>query len=189
MREIISNQFPFLSDEDLDQLLKMGKHIKFKNKEFIHSLSGDTIPLYFILKGMVRGYFIEKNGDERTLFIRPTRTFFTSPELLKKEKESKFTFEAVSDTELLEFSFTQFEALTNSQLPFARLYIEALKENTLTLIGRVEMLAGRTPEERYDTLIKSRPAFFENVSLKHIANYLGITPNSLSRIIKRKKKN
>lgn len=187
MRTILKQHFPFLSESDIDLLLEIGTHHTLKNKEVVHSLHNKTIPLYFILRGMVRGYLIEEEGEERTLFIRPTYTFFTSPEVLKKEKKSKFTFEAINETELLEIPFSQFEELVNNNLSFAKLYIDALKENVITLIGRVEMLAANTPEERYEYLIQNHPAFFQNASLKHIANYLGITPNSLSRIIKRSK--
>lgn len=187
MRTILKQHFPFLAESDIDLLLEIGTHCTFKNKETIHSLHGKTIPLYFIIKGMVRGYIIEEDGEERTLFIRPTHTFFTSPELLKKENKTKFTFEAINETELLEIPFAQFENLANNHLPFAKLYIEALRENVLTLVGRIEMLAAHSPKDRYEYLMQNNPTFFQNASLKHIANYLGITPNSLSRIIKRKK--
>jgi CRP-like cAMP-binding protein len=187
MRTILKQHFPFLAKSDIDLLLEIGTHCTFKNKEPIPSLHGKTIPLYFIFKGMIRGYLIEEDGEERTLFIRPTHTFFTSPEILKKEKKTKFTFEAINETELLEIPFAQFDKLVNTNLSFARLYIEALQENVLTLIGRVEMLAANTPEERYEYLIQYQPTFFQHASLKHIANYLGMTPNSLSRIIKRRK--
>jgi CRP-like cAMP-binding protein len=187
MRTILNQNFPFLAESDIDLLLEIGTHCTLKNKETIHSLHGKTTPLYFIIKGMVRGYIIEENGEERTLFIRPTHTFFASPEQLKKEGKTKFTFEAINETELLKIPFDKFQELVETKLPFARLYVEALKETVLTLIGRIEMLATKTPEERYEDLILNHSSFFQNTSRKHIANYLGITPNSLSRIIKRRK--
>ncbi|MGK0391692.1 MAG: CRP-like cAMP-binding protein, partial [Maribacter sp.] len=119
MRTILNQNFPFLAESDIDLLLEIGTHCTLKNKETIHSLHGKTTPLYFIIKGMVRGYIIEENGEERTLFIRPTHTFFASPEILKKEKKTKFTFEAINETELLEIPFAQFDKLVNTNLSFA----------------------------------------------------------------------
>ena len=90
-------------------------------------------------------------------------------------------------TKVLEFPFLDFIQLSEEKLPYARILLEALKENVSTLVWRVEMLAGKSPEERYEILLKHRPQFFQKAYHKHIANYLGMTPNSLSRIIKRKK--
>ena len=73
-------------------------------------------------------------------------------------------------------------------LNLSRLYIEGLKENVFTLLFRIEILASKSPAERYEALIKHHPQFFQKTYHKHIANYLGITPNSLSRIIKRQAK-
>ncbi len=79
-----------------------------------------------------------------------------------------------------------------SQIPTAvkninRLYIAALQENIQTLVGRVEALIDQSPAERYEELLNRSPQFFQRAFHKHIANYLGITPVSLSRIINRRK--
>ena len=65
--------------------------------------------------------------------------------------------------------------------------IAGLQENIQTLVFRVESLIDKLPEERYEELLERSPQFFQTAFNKHIANYLGITPNSLSRIIKRRK--
>jgi len=186
-KEILQEAFPFLQSEDLDLLLEGSRQLTLEHKETISS-EGDRISsLYYIVKGMIRGYFISNTGEERTIIIRPTKTFGAPPGILEGATHSKYAFESIQETHLIEFSLARFMELSSSNLGISRLHNEILRENLQTVFFRVELLAGMSPEERYETLIKERPELFQKSYHKYVANYLGITPNSLSRIIKRKK--
>lgn len=184
---IFHNQFPFLTKEDAEQLFQLGIFKTFKNKESILQSGQKTDVLFYILEGMIRGYFIENSGEEKTMFMKPPLNFIAPPEAIENKGFTKYHFESIDKTAIIEFPFQAFTKLAEENLAFARVNLEALKENVSTLVWRVEMLAGKSPEERYEILLKHRPQFFQKAYHKHIANYLGITPNSLSRIIKRKK--
>lgn len=188
IKKIFKEQFPFLENGSIDLLMSIGKLSKFKNKETIIRFEQKADTISFVLDGMVRGFYIDETGEEKTVFLRPTLTFFAPPETIDGQKASKYTYEAVGSTEMYCFPFTEFESLTKTDLGIAQLFIEGLKETTLTLVFRVESLVGKIPEERYLALLEQHPQFFQKAYNKHIANYLGITPNSLSRIIKRLKK-
>ncbi len=188
IKEIFKEQFPSLQDRSIELLMAIGKHSKFKNKETVIRFEQKTDTISFVLEGMVRGFYIDEMGDEKTVFLRPTLTFFAPPETIDGQKPSKYTYEAVGNTEMFCLPFAEFEKLTKTDLGLAQLFIEGLKETTLTLVFRVETLVGKMPEERYLALLEQYPQFFQKAYNKHIANYLGITPNSLSRIIKRLKK-
>lgn len=185
--EILANQFPFLSEGDLEDLSAKTRVVVYSNKSSIINIGEQCTKLFFILEGMVRGYNFDENGEERTMFIRPTRTFFTAPRLIENAGRSEYCFEAIQEIQIMEIDFTDFVELSNKSIGVAKLYIEALRENVLTLISRVEMLAGKSPEERYELMLAQNPVFFQKALYKDIANYLGMTPNSLSRIIKRKR--
>lgn len=187
LQELLLQQFPFLTSSDIDLLLNIATLKTYKNKQTILNVGQIPNVIGFIATGMIRGYHIDDEGEDKTVFLRPTHTFFSTPETIQGMQPSKYTFEAIGKTELLAFPFSEFEQLTFTNLAIARLFTEGLKETVLTLVFRVEMLAGMVPEERYDALLKQHPQFFQKAYNKYIANYLGITPNSLSRIIKRKK--
>lgn len=189
VKQVLKEQFPFLTEDALDALLAIGTVKTYKNKETIIRFEQKTDTISFVLKGMTRGYYVDEMGEEKTVFLRPTLTFFAPPETIEGQKPSKYTHDAIGETELVIFSFAEFENLTKTNLSIARLFIEGLKETTLTLVFRVETLAGKIPEERYAALLDRYPQFFQKAYNKYIANYLGITPNSLSRIIKRIKEN
>lgn len=184
---ILQQCFPFLEAEDLDLLLKYGKYKQVANKEIIIPQGESQKTIFFILSGMTRGYYVTPSGDEKNLFLRPERTFTGAPDALFSDLPTRYTFEAIQETHLLVFRFEDIESLSTTHSNIARLYISALKENLQTMVYRVESLVLNTPEERYESLLERSPEFFKTAFLKHIANYLGITPVSLSRIMKRRR--
>jgi CRP-like cAMP-binding protein len=180
------NKYPFLSSAEVEQLMKITKVREIATKGSILAAGEPSTFIYFIVKGMTRGYFTEESGEQRTVFLFLPHTVFGPPGILDGETTSKFTYVAIEKTILIEFPFAEFIQLTETKMPYARLWTEILKDNLRTLVFRVELLAVKTPEERYDILMKRQPQLFQSAYHKYIANYLGITPNSLSRIIKRK---
>lgn len=184
---ILQHTFPFLEAEDMDLLLKYGKYKRVANKEIIIPQGESQKSIFFILSGMARGYYVMPSGDEKNLFIRPENTFTGAPDSLFSETPTRYTFEAIQETHLLVFRFEDIESLAKTHPNITQVYISALKENLQTMLYRVESLVLNTPEERYESLLERSPEFFKNAFLKHIANYLGITPVSLSRIMKRRR--
>ncbi len=184
---ILQQSFPFLEAKDLDLLLRYGNYRAVANKEIIIPQGEIQKKIFFILSGMTRGYYVTPEGNEKNLFIRPEKTFTGAPDTLFSDLATRYTFEAIQKTHVLVFRFEDIESLSTTHPNIARLYISALKENLQTMVYRVESLVLNTPEERYESLLKRSPEFFKNAFLKHIANYLGITPVSLSRIMKRRR--
>jgi len=184
---ILSSTYPFLKETDIHQFLKIAKYQSLKNREVFIQAGQNSNKIFFILSGMIRGYFINQKGEEKNIFLRPEHTISGAPDSLFQNKPTKYTFESILKSELLVCSFQNFQELS-IQLPnINKIHLAALHENLQTLIFRVESLIDKLPEERYVELLEKSPQFFQTAFNKHIANYLGITPNSLSRIIKRKK--
>ena len=184
---ILEKTYPFLHAGDIGQLIQLGEYRLFKNKEVIFSAGKNSKKVFFILSGMVRGYFINQKGEEKNIFLRPEHTISGPPDSLFNNQPSKYTFESILASQLLLFEYDDFQSISQQFPNINRVYIAALQENIQTLIFRVESMIDKLPEQRYEELLERNPQFFQTAFNKHIANYLGITPNSLSRIIKRKK--
>lgn len=185
--KILFNTYPFLTEADAQLLSELGRYRVLKNKEQIISRGELTYTTFFILNGMMRGYFINVKGEEKNIFLRPEHTITGAPDCLFEHVSTRYTFEAILETELLVFDQRKLLELAPKHPNINRLYIAALQENIQTLVGRVEALIDKSPAERYEELLKRSPQFFQRAFHKHIANYLGITPVSLSRIINRRK--
>ena len=187
IKNILQTTYPFLNENDLSLLLELGNYQELKNRSVVIQEGKIQNQLFFILKGMVRGYYINDDGVEINVFLRPEHTITGAPDSLFNNVSTKYNFQTVVHSHLLFFPFLKMLELSEVHPNIAKVYIACLQENVQTLIFRVESLIDKLPEERFDELLEKRPQFFDTALNKHIANYLGITPNSYSRILKRKK--
>lgn len=185
--QILKSTYPFLTNDDVNALLEISQFRVCHNKEVLIKSGQNNQNSFFILKGMIRGFFINKKGDEKNIFLRPEHTISGAPECLFHNKPTKYTFESILETELLVFNFEELKSLGRKHPNLIQVNFEALQENIMTLISRVESLISLTPEERYEALLERSPQFFQTAFNKHIANYLGITAVSFSRIVKRRR--
>jgi len=184
--DILKDTYPFLLDNDIESLLTIAKVKQVSNKTVLIKGGEKSKKIFFIAEGLIRGYFTNDKGVEKNIFLRPERTVTGAPNSLINNIPAKYTFEAVGDCVLLEYTQDDFANLSTNNSRFTKMYIHGLHEVIKILIFRVESLIDKMPEERYEQLIDTHPQFFQKAYNKHIANYLGITSVSLSRIIKRK---
>lgn len=188
IQSILRSTYPFLGQSDLNVFLGICKYQLLTKRQAFIRAGEKSKKTFFILEGMMRGYFISKTGEEKNIFLRPERTITGAPDSLFLNQPSHYTFEAVIDTHLLIFDYYKMLELAKENEAVFQINQLAIQENILILSDRVHGLIDHTPEERYEHLLKRSPHFFQSALNKHIANYLGITPNSLSRIIRRKLK-
>jgi CRP-like cAMP-binding protein len=136
----------------------------------------------FVIDGTLRHYYI-KDGDEKTTYFYFENHFVSSYISCITQQPSQLTIEALSDCKLIVFSYQKMKELFEKSITwqkFGRLIAEYLA------IGLEERMVGLlmlSPEERYLQLIKSnKKKIIERIPQHYIANYLGITPVSMSRI-------
>lgn len=185
----LSKLFPFVNSSDIDEFLFLCQYKMFKNKEIIFPAGSTSRKAAFILSGVTRAYFMDNEGVEKNVMLRVENTFMGLPEWLFESKPTKYTFEAILECELLIFNIVDLENLAKKNPAIFDFYVWILKDMMKTMLYRLETLVNLSPEERYKDLLERYPQFFQTVFNKHIANFLGITPVSLSRIVKRMKEN
>lgn len=138
----------------------------------------------FINKGLFRSY-MEIEGEEVTTNFAFEGNYVTEyTSFVTRQPSSEFIV-AMEDAELLQMRYEDLQAAyTKAQVweRFGRLIAEYI----LTFVStRNKSLLFKSPEERYLALMKERPKVMERVPQQYIASYLGIQPESLSRIRKR----
>lgn len=143
--------------------------------------------LYFINKGLIRLYYT-KGDEEITGFIFQEHLFASSYDSFLRKVPSIQTLESLEPCELLVLSYDRMQELYET-LPKINILTRKVAEQRF--INSQMILSSfllDSPEERYLKFEAQHRALLQRVPQKIIASYLGITPVSLSRIRKRRRK-
>lgn len=139
---------------------------------------------FFVEKGLLRYFSIDKKGKENVLQFAPENWFITDRESVYFNQPSKYYIDALEDAEVLVLEKDFVEKITAKNNSFAAFNNKLLHNHIRNLQNRIQLLLSATAEERYLDFIKIYPDILLRVPQTLIASYLGITPESLSRVRK-----
>lgn len=140
--------------------------------------------LYVIMRGFTRVYYLDLKGNEITHWFCGKDAIITSPFSYRKGERNILYFEALENTELILISFKQLNTLIRHVPEIGDAFREINAEFAMVLSRRIMSIHTETAETRYLRLIEEYPHLFQKAKLSHIASFLGITQQSLSRIRK-----
>ncbi len=140
--------------------------------------------LAFIKSGCLRSYKIDAKGNENVIQIGLEDYWISDLYSFLTRTPSIMAIEALEDTEVLLLSFYNLERLYLDVPIIERFFRKLFEKAYLSSQDRINSTLSVSAEERYLNIIKSHPDIIRRVPLIHIASYLGITPESLSRIRK-----
>jgi CRP/FNR family transcriptional regulator, anaerobic regulatory protein len=138
----------------------------------------------YIAEGIIRAFDIQ-NGNEITTCICSNNTFATSTLSFITQTPSNIYIQALTPVTLLTIGYDKLNALYIRSDFWLRLGKIIMEKEFISLQQELLNLSGKSPDEKYLTLLKENPLIIRNVPLKYIASYLRITPETLSRIRKR----
>jgi len=177
---------PFQEFEDYEWSL-LAETLRFKSlkrKEILVQIGEISQDIYFLVEGIVRFYF-EREGDLITNYFSFPGELIGSYASFITGKPSKIGIEALENSQVLILDRKQLDRL--SQDPNLALKMEQMRRKIAEFMiicyeDRVLSFLTHSPEERYLHLLNSNLEVFRKIPQHYIANYLGITPVSLSRI-------
>lgn len=169
-----------LTEEERNAILSLDLFRSAKKGTTLLSKGQTSKDSYFVLKGCIRVYYI-KDGEERTTAFYTELDAFT-PHCVINKVPSEYFISCVEDCVLL-VSNSDMEAEVNSKFPKFEIMCRKLSEETLAK-QRIDFDEFKTssPEERYLNLVEKRPDLIQRVPQHQLASYLGIKPQSLSRL-------
>lgn len=179
--ELFNSIFPI--SNDLSQSIKQhSKLAHFEKKVHLLRLNDVSKSIYFILKGGVRTYYINEDGDDMTSWLLFEDDLAISVYSFFSQQPSFEAMEALEDCITLKLSHETLSLLYRQHLEFnyiGRYLTEQYYIRSEAKANSLRMLSAR---ERYLDLLKKQPQLLTRVSLGHVASYLGITKSTLSRI-------
>lgn len=157
---------------------------KVKRDEFLLQQDEYCKHTFFVEKGLLRQYSIDKKGKEHILSFAPENWFVTDRESTYFNQPSAYYIQALEDSQvvLIDEDFVQ---LLSEKIPrFTDFNNKLLHNHIRHLQNRINLLLSASAEDRYLAFIKMYPDILLRVPQTMVASYLGITPESLSRVRK-----
>jgi CRP-like cAMP-binding protein len=138
--------------------------------------------LYYIVSGYLRLFHFDQNGDEVTTHINCPPGFFTSYFHFINQTRSEENVECITDCELLRITKDNLDKITQESDAMKNFSISVFQQAVNYNENRSKELAVLNGEQRYLKLIQNYPEILQNVPIQYIASFLGMKPESLSRI-------
>jgi len=171
-----------LSADEQQHFMSLLQSKSYKRKQFI--LQQGEICKYstFVIKGCLRGFTIDQNGDEHVINFAPVGWWIADMYSLLTQKPGVLNIEAMDDTDVLLLSKANQEKLYHEIPQFER-FFRIITENSLVayqqrLIDNLSL----TAEERYHNFCRRYPTLIYSLPKKQIASYIGVTPEFFSRM-------
>jgi len=178
-----------LSEEDQQAIVDEIHIEEFKKGTDLLKQGDVPTQCYFILKGCVRQYSIDEEGRE------VTSNFYTEEQAIaifnhhKRDKSSDYTFTCVEDSVMVVGDLNTEQDMYNKHPQLESMTRRMIEENFSQVQEEFAAFIASSPEERLKSLLMKRPSLIDRVPQHQFASYLGITPESLSRIKKRMNQN
>ena len=139
---------------------------------------------YFIISGSIR-LFYQVDGEEKTAFFYLKEMFVSAYESFTKQKPARHSLQAIEETEVAVISQETAMALLAASTTFEGLARVMMEEELIVYQDMIASFITRNAEQRYQLLLEEQPTLAQKVPQYHLASYLGVTPETLSRIRKR----
>ncbi|QCK15606.1 Crp/Fnr family transcriptional regulator [Mangrovivirga cuniculi] len=176
------SRFIDLTDEEKELYKSLLKSGSAKRKEFVLRPGKITRYEYFVTKGCLKVYSIDRNGAEHVSMFAIEDFWTGDMASFMLQQPSTYFIKALEDSEFLMISKENYERLFEEIPKFERFYRNIYQRSLTNYIRRANQGISLTAEERYEIFLTKYPHIANRITQKDLAAYLGITPEFLSMI-------
>lgn len=171
-----------LTDEQLDNVCRKFKYrITTRNEILLHA--GEVCPhMFFVNKGVLRVFLLDEQGKEFTRFLVFEGRFGTAFPSFILQEPSLASVQSIEASEILYIPHKDLMELIDTIPGWEHAYRVGLERDYIASIKRIESLIALSAKQRYDQLMANNPEMIRRLPAKIIADYLGITQETLSRL-------
>lgn len=173
-----------LTDEEFNICTKFFIPKTIRKHQFLLN-EGDVCTYFgFVNSGCLREYTIDKKGNEHIIQFAIADWWVSDLDSFLSGSPANHNIDALQDSEVLLLEKSSRDELLDACPKMERFFRILLEANYVATHQRVADSLSKSAEERYLKFIKTYPKLFEQIPQNQIASYLGITPQSLSRLRK-----
>lgn len=170
------------SDEEVKLIKEAFKPKKLRKRQYLLQ-EGDTCKyLSFIAKGALRQYAVDDKGTEHIVRFGIERWWMSDYEGFTTQTPSKYNIDALEDAELLQITKEHMDDLRKIVPAIDAMFKKIDQRSYISHQKRIHSAISHTAEDRYTDLLNTYPELIQRFPQNMIASYLGISPETLSRI-------
>lgn len=175
---------PEFSKEELQKIEGLLQEVQLKKGELLLSKGQTVLFTHFVCSGCLRTFYIDDSGKEHTLQFAVKNWWISDYSAFFNTGVSVMNIECIQEATIYKLSRKDMLQLYTDMPKFETFFRKKLEKRFMALQKRVLNNLALTAKERYLDFIKTYPNIEQNVKNYHIASFLGITTESLSRIRK-----
>ncbi len=174
-----------ISNEEFDYIKTFFTPKRVRKKQFlIHE--GDEVKLdYFVLSGLYKVFFADHEGKEHILQFARENWWMSDYQALFHQKSASLYIECIEAGEVLFFTQHARETLCAEMHKMEHFFRTKLTNGYVSLQQRIKLLLSSSPQERYEEFARLYPDLLQKLPKKMIAEYLGVSRETLSRLYSR----
>jgi len=175
-----------VSKDDADLMKSIFLPKKLKKGEFLVREGEVTKYAAFVAKGFLRSYVIDNKGKEHIIQFAPENWWISDKGGIQPNAVATFFIDAIEDSDVLLYDLAGHQELMKKSPGYAATFQAGIQKRVTAKDSRIVHSLTAAAEERYDDFLKTYPTIAQRVPQHMLASYLGITPETLSRIRKMK---
>lgn len=187
MKEVLEQVFRSyrdLSEDDIARGLDFFTPKFYKKGDLLIEAGKTCNWIGFVCSGIVRNYYISSKGEEVSYCITCPSKFITAYSSFISGKKTFENIHALTNTEILVINKKQFKELKELNTNWLKFSNHFAEQSYVMMESRLLTLQMESAEKRYADLMANDPELLQQVPLKYIASYLGISQRHLSRLRK-----
>jgi CRP-like cAMP-binding protein len=173
-----------ITDNEFETCTKFFEPRRIKKRQFLLHEREVAKYIAFVNSGCLRSYTIDHLGNEHVIQFAVKDWWIADMSSYLSGLPSTFNIDALQDCDVLLLETSKREELLATVPKFERYFRLLMEANYIATHKRINESLSTSAEERYLNFIKNYPNLLEQIPQNQIASYLGITPQSLSRIRK-----
>jgi CRP-like cAMP-binding protein len=171
-----------ISDADFSVVSGVFTPRKLRRRQYFLQ-AGEVCKYFaFVLKGALRQYSVDEKGQEHIMNFAVENWWVGDRESFVMLTPSKYNIDALEDCQLLLITNAQLQDLLHTVPAIATMVREMDQRNFIATQKRLHASIGYSAEERYGELLREHPGYLQRFPQHMIASYLGISPETLSRV-------
>jgi CRP-like cAMP-binding protein len=174
-----------LHEEEMNAIQSVFRYKKYRKSQYILQQGDVARCETFVVRGLTRTYVVDDQGQEHILYFGPEDSWVGDLYSHYLAKPSRYNIDCIEETEVLQITKASLEDLC-SKIPKLNVFFRHLYRNSIIAHEtRASAIFCKTALERYLDFVDRNAHLEQRISNHQIAQYLGITPQSLSRIRRR----